>query len=73
MLEFLFNKVADLDLELCRKENQTQVFLCEYCEMFNNSFFEHLFEEHLRMTASDHKYMLSFMLWITNSSNHKTV
>ena len=36
MLESLFNKVAGLHLYY--KETPTQVFSCEYCEMFKSSF-----------------------------------
>ena len=42
MLESLFNKVADL-------KAPPQVFSCEYCEIFKNTYFE----EHLRTAASD--------------------
>ena len=33
---------------LYQKETPTQVFSCEYCEIFKSNYFE----EHLRMTAS---------------------
>ena len=36
--EFLFNKVADL--QLYQKETPAQVFYCEYCGIFNNNYFE---------------------------------
>ena len=48
MLESLFNKVADLGLQLHWKETATQAFSCEICEIFRNTYFE----EHLRTTAS---------------------
>ena len=38
--ESLFNKVAGLQPCNCiLKKSQTQVFSCEYCEIFKNSFF----------------------------------
>ena len=37
MLESLFKKVECLESLL--KETRTQVFSCEYCETFKNSFF----------------------------------
>ena len=40
-LEFLFDKIADLKV---RKETPTQVFSCEYCKIFKNTFFA----EHFR-------------------------
>ena len=33
---------------LIKKETQTQVFSCEYCKIFKNTYFE----EYLRTTAS---------------------
>ena len=47
VLGSLFNKVAGLGLQLFY-EISTQVFPCEYCEIFNNSYFK----EHLRTAAS---------------------
>ena len=41
VLESFFNKVTDL-------QTPTQVFSCEYCEIFKNTYFE----EHLQTTAS---------------------
>ena len=38
VLESLFNKVDSKDI----KEAQTQVFSCEYCEIFKNTFFTEL-------------------------------
>ena len=46
-----FNKVAGLSPESCifiREETLTQVFSCEFCEIFKNSFLT----EHLQVTAS---------------------
>ena len=37
-----------LGLQLSQKEAPTQLFFCEYCEIFKNAFFE----EHLQKTAS---------------------
>ena len=36
-------------LQLYYKETPTQVFPCEFCEVFKNAYFE----EHLRRTASE--------------------
>ena len=44
MLESLLNKVKGLQ----NKETPTQVFSCEYCEIFKNTYFE----EHLQTAAS---------------------
>ena len=44
MLESLYDKVASL----LEKETPTQVFSCDYCEFFENNYFE----EYLRMAAS---------------------
>ena len=46
-MESLFNKVAGLGLQ--HKGTPTQVFSCEICEIFKNTYFE----EHLRTTASE--------------------
>ena len=46
-----FNKVAGLRPQACnfiRKETLAQIFSCEFCEIFKNTFFT----EHLRTTAS---------------------
>ena len=40
MLKPLFDKVSGLKTHICiEKEAPTQVFFCEYCEIFKNSFF----------------------------------
>ena len=49
MLQSLFNKVAGLGLQIYLKEIQTQLFSCEYCEIFLNTYSV----EHLRTTASE--------------------
>ena len=36
------------DLQFYEKETLTQVFFCEYCKIFKNTYFE----EHLRTVAS---------------------
>ena len=36
------------DLQLYQKETSTQLFSCEYCEVFKNTYFE----EHLRTADS---------------------
>ena len=38
MLESLSNKVTGR-MPLCLKETPTKVFSCQYCEIFENSFF----------------------------------
>ena len=50
MLEPLFNKVADLawPVTLLKKDSNTVVCPCEYCEILKNTFLE----EHLRTAAS---------------------
>ena len=49
MLDSLFNKVAGLEgLQLYYQETPTQVFSCEYYEIFNNTYFG----EHLRTAPS---------------------
>ena len=50
MPESLFNKVTSLKpATLLRKETLAQVFSCEFCKIFINTFFT----EHLRATASE--------------------
>ena len=50
MLEALFSKVASPKAyNFNKKETPTQVFTCEYCEIFKNTYFE----EHLQMAASE--------------------
>ena len=51
---FSFNKVAGLRPQVCnliKKETLTQVFSCEFCEIFKNTFFT----EDLRATACVYK------------------
>ena len=49
MLKSLFNKVAGLQAYIfIKKETPTQVFSCEHCEIFKNTYSE----VHLRTTAS---------------------
>ena len=40
MLESLFHKVAGLQARNFIKKRLQQVFYCEYCEIFKNSFFD---------------------------------
>ena len=47
VLESLFNKIADYRPATLLKENPTQVFSVEFCELFKNSFCT----EHLRATV----------------------
>ena len=44
-----FNKVAGGACNFIKKETRAQVFSCEFCEIFKNTFFT----EHLRTTASE--------------------
>ena len=46
MSESLINKVVGL--HFIKKETPTQVFFCEYCEIFKNTYFE----KHLQTTAA---------------------
>ena len=46
---FFFKKVAGLRASLIKREALTQVFSCEFCKIFKNTFFT----EHLWATASD--------------------
>ena len=48
MWESLFDSCRPSGLQLYQKETPTQVFLCEYCEIFKKTYFE----KHLRTTAS---------------------
>ena len=49
MFESLFNEVAGLKAyNFIKKETPTQVFSCEYCKNFKNTYFE----KHLQMTTS---------------------
>ena len=47
MLEFLLIKMQGFRPATLKKETPTQVFFCEYCEIFKNNFFT----EHLRETT----------------------
>ena len=48
-MEYLFTKVPGLKAcDLIKNKTPTQVFFCEYCEIFKNIHFE----EHLRTAAS---------------------
>ena len=52
MLESLFNKVAGLQAcNFTKNRLPTQVFSCQTCEIFKNTYLE----EHLRTTASKHR------------------
>ena len=43
---------------LLKEEPLAQVFSCEFCEIFNNTYFE----EHLQMAASCKRRILSFFV-----------
>ena len=47
---------------LLKRETPTHVFSCEYCEFFENSYFE----EHMR-TASSIKILLPFLIYFIES------
>ena len=50
VMEYLFTKVPGLKAcDLIKNKTPTQVFFCEYCEIFKNIHFE----EHLRTAASE--------------------
>ena len=51
--KFLFYNVAALSLQLHQRETPTQVFSCEYCEIFKSTYFG----EHLRTAASGFIYL----------------
>ena len=53
VLESLFNKVAGL--QAYTLETPTQVFSCETCNYFKNTYFK----EHLQTTASDRIYIFT--------------
>ena len=46
-MQHLFNKAAALSLHHFKRDTSTQVFSCEFCEIFKDTFFT----EHLHMTA----------------------
>ena len=51
MLESLFNEVTGTQAcNFTKKRIQPQVFSCEYCEIFKNTYFD----KHLRTAASVH-------------------
>ena len=50
VLKSPFNKVATLKAGYFIKETPTQVLACEYCEIYNNTYFE----KQLQSTASVH-------------------
>ena len=45
-----FAKFRPQDCNFIKKETHAQVFSCEFCEIFKNTFFR----EHLQETASEH-------------------
>ena len=51
---------CDTRSEACnfiKKETLAQVFSCDFCEIFQNTFFT----EHLRATASENHYLLFYV------------
>ena len=68
-MESLFSKVAGLTLvTLLKKETLTQVFSCEYCEIYKNTYFE----EHLQKGASEeensYQVLLALFLFFLHNS-----
>ena len=53
VLESLFNKAAGLDLSLYWKDTPTQVFSCEYCEIFKTPILNNICERMLLFCACD--------------------
>ena len=49
MLESLYVKALDLQACNFMKKTPTQVFFCEYCDIFKKTYFE----KHLQTTASE--------------------
>ena len=50
-MKSLFSKIVGVQASKYKKETLTQVFSCEYCKTFENTYFK----EHLRTMASVHK------------------
>ena len=48
MLQSIFDKAPDLQTSTLLKGEPTQVFKCQYCEIFKNTYFE----KRLRTAAS---------------------
>ena len=57
MLEFLFDKIEDLKV---RKETPTQVFSCEYCKTFKNTFYSEHLQWLLLYNEILQKYLFNF-------------
>ena len=69
--EYLFNKVAGMKVCIfIKKETPAQLFSCEYCEIFKNTYFE---EWQMRTTTSDRSNDLfetvSQVFWNVNFLN----
>ena len=60
---FFLIKFRPRGLQFYYKEDSTQLFSCEYCENFKNTYFE----EHLPMAASvisfGHLFLIKNMTW----------
>ena len=63
-----FNKVAGGACNFIKKETLAQVFSCEFCEIFKNTFFT----EHLRTTASKILSAASFHRYSENDIFNRT-
>ena len=66
MADFLFNKVSCLLKNFIKKETQAQVFSCELCEIYMNTFFT----EHLWMTASEIYNRIKLIIMAMKSDFH---
>ena len=58
-------------LEFHWKEIPTQVFSCEYCKIFNNTYFE----EHLRTAASVHRtsHGCGILVYVADSISYRDI
>ena len=67
-----FNKIAGLRPEVCnfiKQETLAQVFFCEFCEIFKNTYFT----EHLWVTTSHQRRwrILNFLMFSKEKSKNK--
>ena len=63
------NKVAGRACNFIKKESLAQVFSCEFCEFFKNTFFT----EHLRVTASETELLSELSFSWNFLCSHKTL
>ena len=74
--EPFFNKVAGVAWNSINKETLAQVFSCEFCEIFKNTYFT----EHLRTTAFVHNHtkintyqVPNILKWCRRRYQNKTI